>query len=149
MNMTPSDGLFSVTFESGFAAITIGNHINRFCCCKEDEETLSHMVDVIAHSNGIYGTDMIDLERIFERCSSHRFLICPSRRLGAEVTPVAQGGSKAAILFIMGGSDMGLSDVDRIIGETVKCYPAETEILFTAENSGKIPAGFYTICVLE
>ena len=141
--------LGSIVFEEGCVTITVGDHVNRFSCCKEDEETLTHMMDVIAHGGGLYGTDMADFACVFERCSDHCFLTYPNRKLNAADSPVAWSESKAAILFVTGGPDMGLSDVNRIVEETVKCYPAETEILFTAENSGSMPEGYYTLCVLE
>lgn len=143
------DDRVSIVFEDGFATITVGNHVNRFACCKENEETLSHMMDVIAHGSGLYGTDMVDFASVFERCSNHRFLTYPNLRRNTVTSPVAWSESKAAILFVTGGPDMGLSDENRIVEETVKCYPAETEILFTAENSGSMPEGYCTLCVLE
>ena len=149
MDKMVTDELFSITFENSYATITIRDRTNQFCCCKEDEEILSHMMNVIAHSSGLYGTDVVDFECVFEKCSIHRFSTYQNRKLNMETPLTAGTESKAVILFIIGGSDMGLSDVNRIVEETVKCYPAETEIIFNAENSTETPDGHYTLCVLE
>ena len=71
------------------------------------------------------------------------------RKMDVDTPLTARAESKAAILFVIGGSDMGLSDINRIVDETVKCYPAEAEILFNAENSTEIPDGHYTLSILE
>ena len=149
MDIMATDDLFSIAFENGYATIAVGDRTNRFCCREEDEDILSHMMDVIAHNSGLYGTDIVDFECIFERCSNHRFSTYPNRRLNADNPMITTAESTAAILFIIGGVDMGLSDVNRIVKETVRCYPASAEILFNAENSEGIPAGHYMLCILE
>ena len=147
--MITIEDLFSINFENGYANIKIGEHFNHFQCCKEDEEALLHMMDVLAKSSGLYGTDIVDVECILERCTSHQFLVLSQRKLDSENSVIAESESKAAVLLIIGCKEMGLSDVNRIIEGVVSHYPAESEIIFTAENSEIISAGYYTLYVLE
>lgn len=149
MDIMATDDLFSIAFENGYATIAVGDRTNRFCCREEDEDILSHMMDVIAHNSGLYGTDIVDFECIFERCSNHRFSIYPNRRLNADNPTITRAESEAVLLFIIGGPDIGLFDVNCIVEETIKCYSASAEVLFNAENSMKVPEGYYTLCVLE
>ena len=148
-NVVLIDDLLSIDFENGYADITIGEHSNRFLCKKEDEEILLHIMDVIANCRGLYGTDLVDVECVFEQCTNHRFLVYSDQRPDMEKTQLPGSESKAAILFVIGSVEMGLCEVNRIIEEVVQCYPEDTGIIFSAENSDTIPDGSYTLCVLE
>ena len=149
LNAVAKNGLFAIDFEDDYANITIGEHHNRFKCCTEDAESLLHMMEVLTRSNGLYGTDIVDVECVLEKCTNHQFRVIPHIKLDLEDTPVPISETKGVILFITGCVGMGLSDVNRIIDGIVSNYPFETEIIFTAENSEIIPEGYYTLCMLE
>ena len=141
--------MFSIEFKDGYAIITVGERANKFECDKEDEEALTHMMNVIANSSGLYGTDIVDFECVFERCSNHHFTTYLNGTFN-QIDPLPiKSESKAVILLIIGSVDMGLSDVNALIDEVVALNSEETEIIFTAENSEKIVEGRYMLCILD
>ena len=140
---------FSIELKDNCATIKVGEYLNRFQCSKEDEETLLHMMNVIANSSGLYGTDIIDFECVFEQCTNHRFVTYSIRESDEDFSFITQSETKAAVLFVVGSNTMGLSDVNKIIKKIVERYSTDAAIIFTAEISEKIDDGYYLLCILE
>ena len=149
LNETTPKEMYKIEFRDGFAVITVGEKSNRFQCRKEDEEQLSHMMEVIASSSGLFGTDIVGFESIFDKCSTHRFIFYPNRKTDPDDSLTAKCDSKAIILFISGCSGMDLYDVNCIINAVKKDYSPNMKIMVEAEHSEKVDDGYYSLCVLE
>lgn len=149
LNAVVANDLFSMDFGNDYANITIGEHHNRFQCCTENVEALLHMMDVLTKSSGLYGTDIVDVECVLERCTNHQFRVMSHIKMDLLDVPIVVSETKGAIFLIIGCAEMGFWDVNCIIKEIVRHYPIDSEIIFTAENSEIIPKGHYTLCILE